>query len=442
MSYILKALKKSQQQRELGQVPTLKTSLDPLPDSPRKGRLLPILSVALVSIVVGAGAVWAWKQWPLDMDSLAFTKGGEEAPVRASDSAARDSGVAQSAGASLPTQPVPPQPAATQDDRNQERSQGQQLAAQTGGQADGTSSSATAAASTSLIQSLSQPERSPDFVAAPEEAPAAEESEAARENSLSEESGSEDNRTEGVSVARNAESEAVPSEAQAAADVAVDGSGASVAETAAALEPAAQEDETQVAVPATTSQVAAQDVPDPAAVQDGAIEDGAAQDVPVQEVASLPPPSAEEDAGVQPLARPPKAKPLVLLDPPSYPPTPEPERPAQSAAAENQVAAIQPPSGDETAVTEETSAAPAPVDSEFHSVPHFKSMPRHFQLSVPEMKITLHVYDAIPARRFVRINRQKYFEGEQVASGLTLDAITPDGLVMSYDGQQFWIESL
>jgi len=84
--------------------------------------------------------------------------------------------------------------------------------------------------------------------------------------------------------------------------------------------------------------------------------------------------------------------------------------------------------------------AEPPVEDElarYAAVPVLRQMPREFRRSVPDMDISVHVYDGDPHWRFVRINKQKFREGEQVAKDLTLEAITPGGLVMVYQGTVF-----
>ena len=57
--------------------------------------------------------------------------------------------------------------------------------------------------------------------------------------------------------------------------------------------------------------------------------------------------------------------------------------------------------------------------------------------AVPELAISMHVFDPAPARRFVFINGQRAREGETLGNGVRLDRITADGAVFSYRGQQF-----
>lgn len=53
------------------------------------------------------------------------------------------------------------------------------------------------------------------------------------------------------------------------------------------------------------------------------------------------------------------------------------------------------------------------------------------------VKIDVHVYAAVPSQRFVLINMKKYREGETTDVGLALNSITPDAVIVSYEGQQY-----
>jgi general secretion pathway protein B len=75
----------------------------------------------------------------------------------------------------------------------------------------------------------------------------------------------------------------------------------------------------------------------------------------------------------------------------------------------------------------------------YASVPTLRELPRKFRRKVPEIDIYLHVYATDPAGRFVRINRRNFRESDQVARGLTLETITPDGLVMVLRERRFQI---
>lgn len=58
---------------------------------------------------------------------------------------------------------------------------------------------------------------------------------------------------------------------------------------------------------------------------------------------------------------------------------------------------------------------------------------------VPEVALSLHVYDADPARRFVFVNGQRAVEGETLPSGMRIEQIVPEGAVLSWNGSRFLV---
>ena len=55
--------------------------------------------------------------------------------------------------------------------------------------------------------------------------------------------------------------------------------------------------------------------------------------------------------------------------------------------------------------------------------------------SLPELNLELHVYSPTAAERFVFINSSKYEEGQTLAEGPRLGAITEDGAVLIHEGR-------
>lgn len=53
------------------------------------------------------------------------------------------------------------------------------------------------------------------------------------------------------------------------------------------------------------------------------------------------------------------------------------------------------------------------------------------------LRLDVHVYANNPSERFVLVNLQKYREGETLREGPLLEAITPEGIVLSFRGQRF-----
>jgi general secretion pathway protein B len=57
--------------------------------------------------------------------------------------------------------------------------------------------------------------------------------------------------------------------------------------------------------------------------------------------------------------------------------------------------------------------------------------------NLPQLRLDLHVYAAKPQDRFALINMHKVREGDSLQGGVKVDAITPDGVVMSHNGTSF-----
>ena len=57
------------------------------------------------------------------------------------------------------------------------------------------------------------------------------------------------------------------------------------------------------------------------------------------------------------------------------------------------------------------------------------------------LKLDVHVYADRAEERFVLINLQKYREGDQLSEGPILETVTPEGTVMSFQGERFRINA-
>ena len=57
---------------------------------------------------------------------------------------------------------------------------------------------------------------------------------------------------------------------------------------------------------------------------------------------------------------------------------------------------------------------------------------------LPPLSMTVHVYDDDPLRRFVYINGRKLTEGQRSREGIRLEEVLSDGAVLSYEGENFF----
>jgi general secretion pathway protein B len=86
-----------------------------------------------------------------------------------------------------------------------------------------------------------------------------------------------------------------------------------------------------------------------------------------------------------------------------------------------------------------TKAAKAPSAESTSEAPlvRFGELPVPVQEEIPKLKIGAHAYSSEPRNRLVSIDDRVLHEGDEVAPGLKLERITPEGLIMTYKGYRF-----
>ena len=62
------------------------------------------------------------------------------------------------------------------------------------------------------------------------------------------------------------------------------------------------------------------------------------------------------------------------------------------------------------------------------------------QISVPNLRVDMHVYSGDATKRFVFINMSKYREGDRLAEGPTIEEITIEGVIMVHEGRRFRLD--
>lgn len=137
------------------------------------------------------------------------------------------------------------------------------------------------------------------------------------------------------------------------------------------------------------------------------------------------------------------AAPAPAVDPATTPALPPPALPASSPPAAGGVimqsnAVVTPDNYAASARTATTAGPPAtqatmaadtglPSDEEL----------RQAGIPVPELRLSLHVYDNIPANRFVLLNSSRLHEGQETADGVLVERIDETGVVLSWRGRRF-----
>lgn len=71
--------------------------------------------------------------------------------------------------------------------------------------------------------------------------------------------------------------------------------------------------------------------------------------------------------------------------------------------------------------------------------PTLQEMRASGTLDLPDLHLDIHVYSELPADRFVFINMAKHREGSRLDEGPSLVEITPDGVVLQYQGESFLV---
>lgn len=89
------------------------------------------------------------------------------------------------------------------------------------------------------------------------------------------------------------------------------------------------------------------------------------------------------------------------------------------------------------AVSPAPATGPAITAASDDSVPLLQQMPLEFQHALPPLAVTIHVYAPDPSQRILFINNREYHQGGQIAGGIRVEDIVPDGVVLSYQGERF-----
>jgi len=74
---------------------------------------------------------------------------------------------------------------------------------------------------------------------------------------------------------------------------------------------------------------------------------------------------------------------------------------------------------------------------EADNTPLLQQMPQEMQRAIPPMAVTIHVYSSQESQRILFINNREYHQGSLIEGGARVEAIVPDGVVLSYQGERF-----
>lgn len=166
---------------------------------------------------------------------------------------------------------------------------------------------------------------------------------------------------------------------------------------------------------------------------DPARESAATNEATVDSRSMVPPPPA------------PRSEPGVVVSlrpiPPPPPPAPKPRGTVTYAPVETPDVEVTPPvpaQSDVAATPPAAAVPPPPVTDTASDLPTWPQVPPALFAKLGDgLRLDVHVYANNPSERFVLMNLQKYREGEVLREGPVLEAITPEGVVLSFRGQRF-----
>lgn len=117
--------------------------------------------------------------------------------------------------------------------------------------------------------------------------------------------------------------------------------------------------------------------------------------------------------------------------PAATPPAPRPLAAAPTAAPPP----LTPPANAPVA-TAAPSATPPPA-APLEQLPVYWQLPYNVRKELPELKMSMHVYSAAPAQRFVVLNGNRQVEGDELGGDVRVSEIRKDGVVLIFQGQRF-----
>ena len=75
-----------------------------------------------------------------------------------------------------------------------------------------------------------------------------------------------------------------------------------------------------------------------------------------------------------------------------------------------------------------------------NTIPMLHELPYQIRRNVPDIAINVFVYSDLPENRFIMVAMQKYVTGQEIVSGMVLNEIQVDGIIVEYKGRMFKIK--
>jgi len=114
--------------------------------------------------------------------------------------------------------------------------------------------------------------------------------------------------------------------------------------------------------------------------------------------------------------------------------TTEAPAPDKVASFEEQIAVAM---DEHEELEEHQELAPPPQPTSKAIIPTIDQLRLNGSLQLAELHLDIHVYSEDPAGRFVFINMVKHREKSRIAEGPIVNEITPDGVILRYQGRNF-----
>jgi general secretion pathway protein B len=143
---------------------------------------------------------------------------------------------------------------------------------------------------------------------------------------------------------------------------------------------------------------------------------------------ATPPPVPVAAAPAKPSTEPAVAAPVQQANVATAPPNATSAKPADVATAQPNAAPAKPADAIQMAPT--ASAAPA--------VPQYYELAYSVRKDIPQFNLSMHVFAADPAARFIVVDGERKVEGDAVKEGLVLREVRTDGIVLEFRGQRFF----
>jgi general secretion pathway protein B len=120
---------------------------------------------------------------------------------------------------------------------------------------------------------------------------------------------------------------------------------------------------------------------------------------------------------------------------PAVPPQEAPAKPAKQKARPAKEAAEKIPA--KAAVPSQSKPSQTASPSSENRISALRELPQHIQSEIPALTVSGYIYSENKADRTVLINKKLLHEGDQVAPDLSLERLTPTGMVLNYKGYRY-----